>query len=171
MQNKPSKLIPGLFGGAFVAFFSTVPILNWGNCLCCLWVVLGGGMAAWLYKRSLTGKMEMTSSDGAVAGLLSGIFGALFGGFLQYFFSLVGLDFTANFFKAMLDHWKDMKDVPREFTDSMEQFRSFNTTGPFFVLVGLMASLIVDSIFATAGGLLGAALFKKSGKPKSRRAR
>jgi hypothetical protein len=168
MQSKPGKLIPGLVGGAFIAFFSEIPLLNLGNCLCCLWVVLGGVIGAWLYKRSLTGKMEMTSGDGATTGLLCGIFGALIGGFLQYLLTLIGLDFSANFFKAMSDYWKDM---PRELSDSMERIRSFSEFSPFFVLFGLFSSLIVYSIFATAGGLLGAALFKKSGKTKSGRMR
>jgi hypothetical protein len=168
MQNKPSKLIPGLFGGAFIAFFSEVPLLNLGNCLCCLWVVMGGFIGAWLYKRSLPEKSELTSSDGAVTGLLSGVYGALFGAFLQYFFSFVGLGFSSTFFKTMSEYWKDM---PKEFSDSLEQLRLYSEYSPFFVLVGLIVGLVRNAIFATAGGMLGAALLKKSRVPKSGKAR
>jgi hypothetical protein len=167
MQNKPSKLIPGLIGGAFIAFFSEVPILNFGNCLCCLWVVLGGFVGAWLYRRKLPDKTEMTSSDGAVVGLLSGVYGALFGAFLQYFFSFIGFSVSSTFFKTMSEYWKDM---PKEFSDSLEQLRLYSEYSPFFVLIGLVVGLIRNAIFATAGGMLGAALFRKSGpaKPKKK---
>jgi hypothetical protein len=168
MQNKPSKLIPGLIGGAFIAFFSEFPILNLGNCLCCLWVVLGGFVASWIFKRNLTEKIEMTSSDGAVTGLLAGVYGALFGAFLQYFFSLVGLGFSNTIFKTMSEYWKDM---PKEFSDSLEQLRLYSEYSPFFVLIGLAVGLFRNAIFATAGGLLGAALLKKSKTTKSRKSR
>ena len=168
MQNKPSKLIPSLIGGAFIAFFSEVPVLNIGNCLCCLWVVLGGFVGAWLYRRNLPEKTEMTSSDGAVTGLLSGVYGALFGAFLQYFFSFVGFNFSNTFFKTMSEYWKDM---PKEFSDSLEQLRLYSEYSPFFVLIGLVVGLVRNAIFATAGGMLGAALLKKSQTPKSRKTR
>jgi hypothetical protein len=168
MQNKPSKLIPGLIGGAFIAFFSEVPVLNIGNCLCCLWVVLGGFVGAWLYRRKLPEKTEMTSSDGAVTGLLSGVYGALFGAFLQYFFSFVGFSFSNTFFKTMSEYWKDM---PKEFSDSLEQLRLYSEYSPFFVLIGLVVGLVRNAIFATAGGMLGAALLKKSQTPKFRKTR
>lgn len=168
MQNKPSKLIPGLIGGAFIAFFSEVPVLNLGNCLCCLWVVLGGFVGSWLFRRNLPEKMEMTSSDGAITGLLSGVYGALFGAFLQYFFSLVGFGFSNTIFKTMSDYWKDM---PKEFSDSLEQLRLYSEYSPFFVLATLVVGLFRNAIFATAGGLLGATLLKKSKTPKSRKAR
>jgi hypothetical protein len=168
MQSKPSKLIPGLAGGAFIAFFSEFPVLNLGNCLCCLWVVLGGFVGAWFFRRSLPEKMDMTSSDGAVTGLLAGAYGALFGAFLQYFFSLVGFGLSSTLFKTMSEYWKDM---PSEFSDSLEQLRLFSEYSPFFVLVSLVFALFRNAIFATAGGMLAAALLKKTKSPKTRKSR
>ncbi len=168
MQNKPSKLIPGLIGGAFIAFFSEVPVLNLGNCLCCLWVVLGGFVGSWLYRRNLPDKIEMTSSDGAITGLLSGVYGALFGAFLQYFFSLVGFGFSNTFFKTMSEYWTDM---PKEFADSLEQLRLYSENSPFFVLATLIVGMFRNVLFATLGGLLAAALLKKSKTQKSRKSR
>jgi hypothetical protein len=168
MQSKPSKLIPGLIGGAFIAVFSEFPVLNLGNCLCCLWVVMGGFVGAWIFKRSLPEKTEMTSSDGAVTGLLAGVYGALFGSFLQYFFSLVGFGLSNTLFDAMSGYWKDM---PGEFTDSLEQLRLFSEYSPFFVLASLVFGLFRNSIFATAGGMLAVALLKKSKPVKSGKTR
>jgi hypothetical protein len=168
MQEKPGKLIPALAGGAFIAIFSHTPLLNFGNCLCCMWVVLGGFIAAWMYKRSLPPGMDMTSSDGALSGFLAGAFGALFGGFLRYFLALIGLDFSSQMLNEFLNN---MKDMPEELADSMEMLRSAGAYNPVIVLIGLAGSFIVNSIFATAGGLIGSAILKKSAPPSGRRTR
>ena len=162
----PSKLTPALVGGALIALFSSFPILKLGNCLCCLWVVSGGWIAAWLYRRSLPGKSEMTSSEGAVLGLLSGVYGALFSTFLYYLFAnLSGTGPGGGF-----DGLNFLEDMPKEFTDSMDWIRSITEASPIAVSVRLLTLLLVDSIFATAGGMLFPVLIKKS-KPKMKRAR
>jgi hypothetical protein len=168
MQEKPSKLVPALIGGAFIAVFSHMPVLNLGNCVCCMWVVAGGAIAARLYKRSLPAGGDMTSSDGAVSGFLAGAFGALFGAFLRYFLAVVGLDFSSQLLNDVLNN---LEDVPRELQDSLEMLRASGGFSPLLVLLGLIGSLIVNSVFATAGGLLGAALQKKSAPPSGRRTR
>jgi hypothetical protein len=168
MQEKPGKLIPALVGGAFIAIFSHTPLLNLGNCLCCMWVVLGGFLAAWMYKRSLPPDGGMTSSDGAVSGFLAGAFGALFGGFLRYFLVTIGLDFSSQLLNDLLNN---MSDVPEELQESLDMLRSSGGFNPLIVLLGLIGSFIVNSIFATAGGLIGAAVLKKSAPPSGRRMR
>ncbi len=168
MQEKPGKLIPALAGGAFIAFFSRTPLLNLGNCLCCLWVVLGGFLAAWMFRRSLPPGGNLTSSEGALTGFLAGAFGALFGGFLQYFFALIGLDFSTHMLDELLNN---MKDMPEELTDSMEMIRSAGEFSPFMVVLGLISSFIINSIFATSGGLIAASILKKQPAPSGRRKR
>jgi hypothetical protein len=168
MQEKPGKLIPALVGGAFIAFFSRTPLLNLGNCLCCLWVVLGGFLAAWMYRRSLSPAGDLTSADGALSGFLAGAFGALFGGFLQYFFAMIGLDFSSHILDEMLN---SVQDMPEELAESMEMIRSMGAFNPVLVLLGLVSSFIVNSIFATAGGLIAASVLKKGSTPSGRRKR
>ena len=66
---------PALAGGMFLGFLSSIPFISAGNCLCCMWVLLGGGMAAvMLTKQRPSG---ITYGDGAFVGVLSGLFGAL----------------------------------------------------------------------------------------------
>ncbi len=168
MQEKPGKLIPALAGGAFIAFFSRTPLLNLGNCLCCLWVVAGGFLAAWMVRRSLPPGGNLTPSEGAMTGFLAGAFGALFGSFLHYFFALIGLDFST----AMLDEMLNgMEDMPEELAESMEAIRSMGAFHPAMVVLGLVSSFIVNSIFATAGGLIAASLLKRQPAPSGRRKR
>ena len=40
----PAKLQPALFGGLFIGVLSALPIINLGNCLCCMWVIGGGAL-------------------------------------------------------------------------------------------------------------------------------
>src|SRR2546422_8085435 len=42
---------PALAGGMFFGFFSSIPFIAAGNCLCCLWVFLGGGIAVVMLLR------------------------------------------------------------------------------------------------------------------------
>jgi hypothetical protein len=161
-QQTQSKLLPAFAGGAFIGLFSSLPFVNLGNCCCCLWVVLGGGIAAWVFQRRLPGRKRLESRDAAIAGLLAGVFGALFSSFLHYaFLSILGPQFTRGFMEPFMEA---MKDMPRELADSFERFESAGPLDPFFVLAGLTVSLAVYSAFAAAGGMLFAALARKQKK-------
>ena len=37
-----ARLQPALLGGIFIGVMSALPIINAGNCCCCLWVLAGG---------------------------------------------------------------------------------------------------------------------------------
>src|SRR4051812_20234222 len=59
---------PALTGGMFLGLLSSIPIISAGNLLCCMWLLLGGGMAVVL----LTRQRPITSisyGDGAFAGV------------------------------------------------------------------------------------------------------
>ncbi|HEX9934031.1 MAG TPA: hypothetical protein VGB38_02445 [bacterium] len=159
MQPSTSKLKPALIGGTVIGILSNVPVVNMGNCFCCMWVLLGGGLAAYLLRRAMPAKSELTLGDGALTGLLSGVFGALIGALIQYFFMAA---FGMNL-EAFLENVRGrMEDVPPEFYEWMDRLMN----SPFLVLIGLFFSMILYSIFGTLGGIFSAALFgkKKSGR-------
>lgn len=162
MEKTPSKLVPALIGGSVIGVLSTVPIINMGNCLCCMWILLGGFLGAYLYKRELPPGQEFPSGEGALVGLLSGIFGALFGTFLSYLFMAFGgfnpgQEIIQNFLASR-------GDLSPELEDFLENIQDGGGISPVFVFVGLFFSLIIDSIFGTIGGIIGAAVFKNRGK-------
>ena len=39
---RASKVQPALLGGVVIGTLSALPVISMGNCLCCLWVILGG---------------------------------------------------------------------------------------------------------------------------------
>src|SRR5436190_17671629 len=54
---------------------SALPIIGAANVCCCLWVVSGGLLAAYLLQQNLL--RPITAGDGAIVGLLAGVFGAI----------------------------------------------------------------------------------------------
>ena len=70
----PRKTQPVLLGGAFIGVLSALPIISVGNLFCCLWIVGGGVIAAYLMQQSHP--EAITLQDGAVGGFLAGIVGA-----------------------------------------------------------------------------------------------
>src|SRR5258708_36345582 len=70
-----NKLKPAIIGGVVVGLLSAIPFVNFVNVCCCLWAILGGGLAAHLYiKASPT---PVKTGDGAVLDLLAGVVGAV----------------------------------------------------------------------------------------------
>ena len=47
-----SKLQPAILGGVLIGVLSALPIVSAGNLCCCLWVVLGGVVAAYLLQQN-----------------------------------------------------------------------------------------------------------------------
>lgn len=162
MEENPSKLVPALIGGCVIGVLSTLPIINMGNCLCCMWILLGGVLGAYLYRREFPPGHEFSSREGAVVGFLSGIFGALFFTFLTYFFwAVVGFKPGHEFLQSILESRGDISPEIEEFIGKLQEKGGLN---PLIVFVQLLLSLIIYSIFGTIGGIIGASIFKKRGK-------
>ncbi|MBN1893571.1 DUF4199 domain-containing protein [bacterium] len=159
INETPSKLYPSLIGGAVMAVLSTLPIINLGNCLCCMWIMLGGGTGAYLYWKKLPPGAEWTSGDGALLGLLSGVFGALIGSFLNYFLMVfLGMGPDQDMLQTLMNN---LGNVPEEFEEAMRSIGEGDAIPSSFVVLYLIANLFLDTLFGTVGGLLAAALLKK----------
>ncbi len=159
MEQQPGKLIPGLIGGAAIGILSTLPIINLGNCLCCMWVAFGGALAAYIYHKSLPKDISITSVDGALAGLLAGLFGALFFTFLTYFFmAVIGFRPGGTIIDSLLE---SRNDISPEVEELLEELRHSGEVNPFFVLIQLISSLVINAVFGAIGGIIGAAFLKK----------
>src|SRR3954470_22793736 len=53
---------------------SALPLVYIGNACCCLWIVSGGVVAAYVFQQETA--RPITPSDGALVGLLAGLIGA-----------------------------------------------------------------------------------------------
>ena len=158
MEGKPGKLIPALIGGSIMGVLSSVPIISAGNCLCCMWIILGGAVGAYFYWRELPPNTEFSAGEGAIVGLLSGVFGALFWTLIAYFFMVTtGSDWVQQIMEGIIETGEE---VPPEFEDWMENFGE-GEYASLFVFIFLFFRFILTSIFGTLGGIIGAAILKK----------
>jgi hypothetical protein len=154
---------PALIGGVVMGVLSALPIISFGNACCCLWVVSGGVVAAYVFQQERT--TPLTPADGALVGLLAGLAGALIRTVIAVPIDLL----VAPMEQAMLQRFLDVGTFPPEARDMLERFgRRGAMGGAYFVvgqIFGLMFWLFVGGVFSTLGGLLGALIFKKQTPP------
>jgi hypothetical protein len=150
------RLQPALFGGLFIGVLSALPIVNVGNCCCCLWVVAGGVLA--VYLRQQNSPYQVPASEGALVGLLAG----LIGGIVAAILSIPMAAMTASFQAKILDQvLASNPDMPVEARDILQRMAA----GSALRAVSAVIGVVVDTIFGMLGGLLGVALFKKNAPP------
>lgn len=155
MQEKPSMLMPALYGGIIMAVIGAVPGLNLINCLCCAGVMLGGFMAVYFYKKELTPEMPpLQSSDGLQLGALAGVFGGVIGAILSVLIIQVAGNVGGEFMLQFMERFRD--SMPPESWDEME--RGIREGGVSFFQ--LFISLVVSVIFGLLGGLIGYQVLK-----------
>ena len=144
---------------------SALPIVAAGNLCCCLWVVSGGAIAAYLLQQNQAAPIE--PGDGALVGLLAGLTGA----FVQFLVAIpIGI-MVAPMERAMLQRVIEIAGtMPPEMRDAIERYSNTDAQlGVALVIlkhvVSLMVWLFVGAIFSTLGGLLGALVFRKQMPP------
>ena len=140
-----------LIGGVFNGVLSALPIIDVGNC-CCLWVIGGGVITAWLLQREQSDPLEL--GEGALGGLLAGVVGAAV-------YAAVSLPVQMVMGSLGMFEVGEL-DVPPEIRDFIE---AFSSSVALRVLVGSIMMLIIGAIFSTLGGLLGAFFFRKTAPP------
>ena len=70
-----NRLQPALWGGLFIGVLSALPLVNAGNCCCCLWVLMGGALAT--YLRQQNNPYQIDAAEGAIVGLMAGVVGGI----------------------------------------------------------------------------------------------
>src|SRR4051794_38147275 len=158
MESSPARLQPAFYGGAFIGVLSALPIVNAGNCCCCLWVISGGVLTAYLMQQNHP--YAIRTEDGLLGGLLAGVIGGVIATILSIPFSMMMGDFQRN----LLERIAANPDMPEETRRMIENVGASRGAG-LFRLVGGFFSIIVDAVFAMLGGLLGVALLRKKDAP------
>ena len=153
-----------MIGGVIMGVLSALPIVYFGNVCCCLWVVSGGVIAAYLVQQNQS--LPITPADGALVGLLAGLIGAV-----VHFVVSIPIDFLmAPFEQAILQRVLDVGTLPPEFRDLVERYsgRDREVSLAFQVvgrIVGLMFWMFIGAVFSTLGGLIGSLIFRKDSPP------
>jgi hypothetical protein len=141
-----------LVGGLFIGVLSALPVVSLGNC-CCLWMVGGGFLAAYLeYQNGVT---SMPPSRGLWLGACAGVAGAVV--WLPASMVLTAVMGPLQERLAGAFASPDMPAGARVWIDAL--------AGPFLYALGFAFQLVIGTGAAAIGGLLGAAWFRKDVPP------
>jgi hypothetical protein len=145
-------------GGLFIGVLSALPILGAANCCCCLWVVSGGALAAYLEVQQKN--RTLTGGEGAAVGALAGVIGAFVWLPIAIALSLVIGPALSSALDELARNANDIPPEAREFLENMGGGGSVGANLLFF-----FPQLVIGSIFAAIGGVLSAVYFKKEVPP------
>ena len=142
-------------GGLFIGVLSALPIVNVANC-CCLWIVLGGAIAAFLSQQE--GARPVDLLTGARIGFRAGIFGAVVWLVCSVAVDAVAAPLQQRFADLVLNNATDMPGDVRAWLDGA----SDHASTPSRLMLGFLFQLGVATPFAALGGLLGAAMITRA---------
>lgn len=155
MPEKPSKLMPALYGGIIIGAISGIPFISLINCLCCAGVLFGGFMSVYFYKKDLTPEMPpLVSNDGLALGAIAGLIGAVISNILSGILVMAIGNVTGEVMLRMMERFRD--SMPPESWDQMEE--GMRKGG--ISVMNVVISLIIYPIFGLLGGLIGYSVFK-----------
>jgi len=145
-------------GGVFIGVLSGLPFVSAGNCCCCMWMVSGGALAAYLEIQQKN--RSLTAGEGAAIGALSGVIGAFVWIPIAVALAVLLGPLQRAFFEEFARNARDMPPEAREFLENMGG--GGTAVGTVF---GFIFQLFAGAIFAAIGGVLSAAYFKKEVPP------
>ncbi|MFQ6082307.1 MAG: hypothetical protein ACE5WD_02975 [Candidatus Aminicenantia bacterium] len=152
-NQKPEMFKPALIGGLLTGILAGLPIIQMGNCLCCLWVVIGGILAS--YFLSKDAQITLRAGDGAIVGILSGIIGAIISSIINIPFQAINQQFVRRVLERLPEYGAEF---PRDMDLWLKRGAEFSA--PMF-MVGLIISIVIFAIFGALGGIIGISLFRK----------
>ena len=152
---------PSVIGGIVLGILSSLPLINLGNCMCCMWVLGGGALASYLMiRQSPDGPSSVTYGDGAFVGVMSGVVGAIIATAFSLPFRLLASDALRTqqeAFKEMMNAYPTLEGPMRELL-----LRLVSPEISFVMLMTtLFVNLLVFSLFAMIGGILMVSILKK----------
>lgn len=156
-----NKLKPALIGGVVLGILSVIPFVSAGNVCCCLWAILGGMLASYLYvKNSPT---PVNAGEGAVIGALAGVVGAVI-------YVVIGIPINYAMGPTMRNLMLQLLENadPRQAEMMRRQFEVAGDAIAPHIIQGLIMAVLLF-VFALIGGLLGVVIFekRKGGAPPS----
>jgi hypothetical protein len=147
---------PALLGGLFIGVLSSLPIVGAANMCCCLWVVAGGVLTAYLQQQATPEPIK--AADAVLGGLIAGLIGAVIA-----WLALVALtDLSDPLWHEQFR--SQLEDNPAITPEMRDQIANFLTSRNIAVLLGAIY-LPMFSVFGMLGSLLGMAIFKKKTPP------
>ncbi len=147
-----NKVKPALIGGVVLGLLSVIPFVNFVNVCCCLWAILGGMLASYLYvKNSPT---PATAGDGAIVGGIAGLVGAAISIVIGIPISIAMGSVMNGIVLSIMENIN-----PGQVEIIREQMAAGQTVAGAIGRGIIVAVFLV--IFSVIGGLIGIPLFEK----------
>lgn len=166
MVEKPNKFQAAILGGVVLGLLSSIPPINFVNICCCLWVLLGGVIAArTLIKRSPV--FPVTTGEGATVGALAGVIGSLILLVISVPLGLMGIGegMTYSFLEWMgeVSNNPQVREQMQQMIAEMQRQAATQSVGQKLVsaLFAWLITAVIYIGFATLGGIIGVAMFEK----------
>jgi len=153
-NQRPNLFVPALIGGAVAGALSSIPFFN---CLCCIWIIGGSMLAAYLLVKDSS--VVLSIGDGAIVGVLTGIVAAVVHSFIDIPLRPLMREFFQNMMKWAGEY---MEEMPSTWEGWFEGGLSV-----FGFFLRLIASAIFFSILGALGGIIGISLFGRKTPPKT----
>ena len=148
-----TKLKPALIGGVFIGVLSVIPFVSAANLCCCLWAILGGLLATYLYvKNSPT---PASAGDGAVLGVIAGAIGAVISFVIGVPLAIAMGPTMRNMIVSLVQNLDQ-----RQAEMMRQQFEAQGTAIAPIIIQSLIGAGLLF-VFAILGGLLGVPIFEK----------
>ena len=158
-MNGNAMLKPALMGGLVMGVLSALPGVSLGNCCCCAWLVTGGLVAAYLLQSNTPQPIAL--GDGALVGLLAGLFGAVVNMIVSVPMNILTGPFQQRLFQRFAESQPDLPDNVRQMVDNM----GIGAVSIVGTIMAFFMMLVLGAVFSSLGGLLGAFFFKKKALP------
>lgn len=142
---------PVLISGLIAGILSSIPVVNFLNVICCLWILVGGVIAVYMLTSSAGRKIEY--GEGALIGLLSGLVAAVICTVVNSILTLIGFNMGMVMMQRLAHRFPQF-----------EQFKDFAVLPRFgvsFVIITLLSSLLFYGAFGALGGVIGTAIYGK----------
>jgi hypothetical protein len=161
---KPNKLQAAMMAGVIFGLLSAIPFVNLVNLCCCLWVVIGGLVAArTLINRS---PLPVNHGDGAAVGAIAGSIAAAINLVVGIPLAILTAPLVLRLFRDFFAGFQDpsvREQFERMMSDAQTQSIPQQLAGQ---LVMWLITSAISIGFAALGGVIGVALFeKRKGQP------
>ena len=158
-MNESGMLKPALIGGVVLGVCSAIPVVNFLNCVCCAWVIVGGGLAAYMYVKDSA--VPVTLGRGITLGLLTGVIGTVVSSAISIPLRLMMSGAGMNVMEQMRQALDRIPNLPPETRQMIENLAASGGMGLAVIIFGILFSLIINCLFAMIGGAIGVAIFEK----------
>ena len=151
-----NKLKPALIGGVLLGLLSAIPVVNLVNVCCCLWALIGGLLASYLYIKN--SPVPARAGDGAILGALAGLVGAVIVVIIGIPISIIAGGITRELLIRLVENLNPGQ------AEAIRIQMEAGSTIPGAILNGIILAVLLV-IFSTIGGLLGVPIFEKRKGP------